>query len=168
MPLCDTLLRCAEEPPLYSPAWSDETLVEIRRTMLKFGHSATKADRRIASMRSAFPGATIHVPSEAIEKTPELPDPKDRHVLAAAIQSEADGIVTLNLRHFPSTVLEKLGISAQSPDGFLSDLLRLHRQDVVSVLDAQARAIGEERAGILRRLRKIAPDFVELAEATNE
>jgi len=71
MPLCDTLLRCTEEPALYSPAWSDQTLVEISRTMLKFGHTATKVDRRIASMRSAFPGATIHVPSETIVKTLE-------------------------------------------------------------------------------------------------
>jgi hypothetical protein len=92
----------------------------------------------------------------------ELPDPKDRHVLAAAIESEADVIVTLNLRHFPSSVLEKLGIEAQSPDDSLADIFSLHRQQILEILDAQARAIREERAALLRRLRQVVPNFVEL------
>lgn len=167
MPLCDTLLRCAEEPALYRPIWSEETLLEIHRTMLKFGYSVAKADRRVASMRSAFYEATIRLPPEAIEKAPELPDPKDRHVVAVAIECGANLIVTLNLRHFPSLILEKLGIMAQSPDDFLSDRFRLHPRQVLNVLDAQARAMGEERAGLLRRLREIVPNFVELAETAN-
>jgi predicted nucleic acid-binding protein len=162
MPLCDTLLRCAEEPALYRAIWSEETLVELRRTMLKFGHSATRADHRVASMRSTFPHATIPLRPEAVEIVRELPDPKDRHVLAAAIESEADVIVTLNLRHFPSSVLEKLGIEAQSPDDFLADFFSLHRQQILEILDAQARAIREERAALLRRLRQVVPNFVEL------
>ena len=162
MPLCDTLLRCAEEPALYRPVWSEETLVEIHRTMLKFGYSATKAELRVASMRSAFRDATIYLPPEAIEKAPELPDPKDSHVLAVAINCGADVIVTLNLRHFPPPIFEKLNMIVQSPDDFLSDLFHLRPQRVLDVLDGQARAMREERAALLRRLRQVVPNFVEL------
>jgi predicted nucleic acid-binding protein len=167
MPLCDTLLRCAEEPALYEPIWSEETLLEIHRTMLKFGYSATKADHRVASMRSAFPNATIQLRPEAIQTAPELPDPKDRHILAAAIEGEADLIVTSNLRHFPYHILEKLDIIALSPDDFLSAFFHFRPEQVLEVLDGQARAMREERAALLRRLRRIVPNFVQLAETTS-
>jgi len=162
MPLCDTLLRCAEEPALFCPIWSEETLLEIRRTMLKFGHSALKADRRIASMRSAFRDATVRLPPEAIERVPKLPDSKDSHVLAAAIERAAHVIVTLNLRHFPPRILGRLGIIALSPDDFLSGRFHSDSQQVLEILDAQARAMREKRADLLRRLRQVTPNFVEL------
>ncbi len=49
----------------------------------------------------------------------ELPDPNDRHVLAAAIKGRADLIVTLNLQDFPAARLERWGMEAQHPDEFL-------------------------------------------------
>jgi hypothetical protein len=52
-----------------------------------------------------------------------LPDPDDRHVLAAAIHAKATVIVTFNLSDFPSEVLQPLGIEAQHPDVFLTRLL---------------------------------------------
>jgi hypothetical protein len=52
-----------------------------------------------------------------------LPDPNDRHVLAAAIRADADLIVTHNLKHFPSRVLDRLGIEARHPDIFVTRLL---------------------------------------------
>lgn len=54
-----------------------------------------------------------------------LPDPKDRHVLAAAIRANASVIVTYNLSDFPAETLEKYGVEAQHPDEFLLDLLSL-------------------------------------------
>ena len=51
-----------------------------------------------------------------------LPDPNDRHVLAAAVQAKAAVIVSFNLRDFPASVLLPLGITAQPPDGFICDL----------------------------------------------
>jgi len=48
-----------------------------------------------------------------------LPDPDDRHVLAAAIQSGANVILTFNFKDFPPTVLEPYGIAACHPDEFL-------------------------------------------------
>lgn len=54
-----------------------------------------------------------------------LPDPDDRHVLAAAICAGADLIVTFNLRDFPERDLKPYGIEARHPDDFLTSLLDL-------------------------------------------
>jgi hypothetical protein len=51
-----------------------------------------------------------------------LPDPEDRHVLAAALRAGANIIVTCNLRDFPDHMLLPLGIEAQHPDDFESHL----------------------------------------------
>ena len=55
----------------------------------------------------------------------QLPDPNDRHVLAAAIRGRADVIVTANLRDFPAETLAEFGIEAQHPDEFVLHLLDL-------------------------------------------
>jgi hypothetical protein len=52
-----------------------------------------------------------------------LPDPNDRHVLAAALQCNARVIVTSNLKHFPNVVLGAHGVLAQGPDDFVCDLI---------------------------------------------
>lgn len=54
-----------------------------------------------------------------------LPDPDDRHVLAAAIVGRCDVIVTQNLADFPEASLAPFGIEAQHPDDFLSNQLNL-------------------------------------------
>ena len=54
-----------------------------------------------------------------------LPDPDDRHVLAAAIRGRADVIVTINIRDFPGDILAPFGIEAQHPDEFVLHLLDL-------------------------------------------
>ncbi len=52
-----------------------------------------------------------------------LPDPDDAHVLAAAIASQSQVIVTFNLKDFPAEILDRYGISAQHPDQFLLSLM---------------------------------------------
>ncbi len=66
-----------------------------------------------------------------------LPDPGDRHVLAAAICCQADLILTFNLKDFPADGLEPYGIEAQHPDPFLFQLLRLDQGSVLAALKRQ-------------------------------
>ncbi|WP_228566344.1 PIN domain-containing protein [Nocardia sp. SYP-A9097] len=55
----------------------------------------------------------------------KLPDPDDRHVLAAAIKAGAQVIVTSNIRDFPEDSLVAWNIDSKSPDGFLLDQIAL-------------------------------------------
>ncbi|NUT04815.1 MAG: PIN domain-containing protein, partial [Hamadaea sp.] len=55
----------------------------------------------------------------------KLPDPEDRHVLAAAIKAGAQVIITSNLRDFPPEHLSQWDIEAKSPDDFVLDQIDL-------------------------------------------
>lgn len=70
-----------------------------------------------------------------------LPDPNDRHVLAAAIRCSAQVIVTANLRDFPRAVLEPFNIEAKGPDQFVLDLVDLAPARVATVIERQAAAL---------------------------
>ena len=63
-----------------------------------------------------------------------MPDPDERHVLAAAIHGGATVIVTANLRDFPPAVLARHGIAAQHPDAFLRNHLKSNPKEVLSAL----------------------------------
>jgi hypothetical protein len=69
-----------------------------------------------------------------------LPDPKDRHVLAAAIRGRAELIVTANLTDFPDAALRPLGLHALSPDAFLLDQLNLNPAQTIAAIIDQATA----------------------------
>lgn len=56
----------------------------------------------------------------------ELPDPEDRHVLAAAIRARAQVIVTNNLKDFPNECLAPWDIEPKSADEFVSDQVDLN------------------------------------------
>jgi predicted nucleic acid-binding protein len=64
----------------------------------------------------------------------ELPDPNDRHVLAAAIEAEADILLTWNLRDFPLKALSPYGLVAEDPDTFFLRLLKNRWEEFLDVL----------------------------------
>jgi hypothetical protein len=130
--------------------------------MQKFGYSVAQADRRVQTMRAVFPSATIHWNADSIRRVPDLPDPADRHVVAAAIKARADAIVTLNLRDFPQHKLKKLGLLVQSPDDFLVGLYNLSEHRMNRVIEAQKSVSQASGLDHLARLRHTAPRFVEL------
>lgn len=68
----------------------------------------------------------------------DLPDADDRHVVAAAIHSGAQVIVTFNLDDFPSATLRRFNIEAQHPDQFVLDLIDLDAAAVEQVVLKQA------------------------------
>lgn len=85
-----------------------------------------------------------------------LPDPDDRHVLAAAIKSRSNLIVTFNLKDFPEDVLSRYDIEALHPDTFVLRLLDAVPMDVVS-------AAAEHREN-LKNPPKSAEDYLGTLE----
>ena len=73
---------------------------------------------------------------EDLISTLTLPDPNDRHVLAAAIHGRAAFIITFNVNDFPAPVLEQFNIQAIHPDKFIA---RLWDEHPVAVLEATRR-----------------------------
>jgi predicted nucleic acid-binding protein len=166
MALCDLLLRLAEEPATYRPFWSDQILTEMTSAMkTKLHRSSTDAAWRRQQMQQAFPEATVRVPSELSKALDCISDADDRHVLAAAIMSRADAIITQTTNHFPSSCLEKFGVCGQTADDFLLHQYHLNPQLVLDKLDDQAAGIAQNREYVIRSLRPFAKEFVGVVEA---
>jgi len=106
-------------------------------------YSPEQVKRRLDAMRITFPEAFVPVPRDLIQALTCIPDPKDRHVLAAAVRGKADAILTLNDRDFPSECLAQYEIDRMSPDEFLIHQYHLNPGAVLDKLDAQAVAIRE-------------------------
>lgn len=90
--------------------------------------------------------------------------PKDRHVLAAAIVSHSNFIVTPNLRDFGDEALSPFNVRAVSPDDFLLLLLDESSEIVHQVIDLQWRALRHpplSRNDVLDALAVIAPKFAD-------
>lgn len=165
MPLCDTLLRLAEDPAMYRPLWSKEILRELRNALENKLHlTPEQSQRRIRAMHEAFPEALVKVPSALTRSLVGIPDTNDRHVLAAALSGQANAIITLNIRHFPAEFLSQYDILCQSPDDFLIHLFHLNPAQVLEKLDAQASAIRQGRPQIISRLRKLVPTFIAVLD----
>jgi len=167
MPLCDILLRLAEEPALYRPLWSEQILQEVGRVLDRLGKTEAQRERRLAFMRSYFPEAMIEVPADLPNALNCVPDADDRHVLAAAIRGHANAIITFNERDFPEECLRQYDVLRQSPDEFLVHQFHLNPDVVLEKIDAQATAIRQERKHVIAKLRDLvqAPNFAALLES---
>jgi predicted nucleic acid-binding protein len=163
--LRDTLLTLAQRR-LFQPLWSERILDEMRRNILaKRPHVVpARLDRTLQLMRATFDGACVEG-FEPLEAGLELPDPDDRHVLAAAIISGAQAIVTKNLKDFPAKTLGGFDIEAVHPDDFLLDQLDLAPPAVVGGLRDQVNRFKNppmDLIGLLARLeRDEVPRFAE-------
>ncbi len=110
---------------LYRPKWSQTIFDELFKVMLGKGMTEEKAKKQIERINAAFPDAMVNNYEELIE-TLSLPDKKDCHVLAAAIKSDANLIVTNNLKDFDNEYLLKFGLSAKNADDFITDTIDLN------------------------------------------
>ena len=135
--LRDTLMSLAVTG-LFRARWTeaihDEWTRNLREDRPDLPPAQLERTRRL--MNKAVPDAVVTGYEGRIE-TLTLPDPDDRHVLAAAIHAKAQVIITFNLRDFPSAVLSAYGLRAEPPDAFLSALLRDHPQEVTAALARQ-------------------------------
>jgi hypothetical protein len=122
--------------------WSEAILDECFRSILEhrpdLSESALSRTREL--MTRAVPDCMIDEYQELVDGL-ALPDPDDRHVLAAAVRVGAQAIVTFNLKDFPATALSKYGVEALHPDDFLLDLIDLAPGLLCTAIVKQAGAL---------------------------
>lgn len=160
MPLCDTLLRLAEDPSMYMPRWSADIMEELRRVLQKMDYSEAQAERRIVNMDVAFEDARVTGYEALIPAMTN--DAKDRHVLATAVRCGAHAIVTENVRHFPKGSVAPYDLDVLTPDQFLVHQCHLSRELAEEKLQRQASVRGFLYSDLLDSLGKCAPSFVQL------
>lgn len=136
--LCDSLLSIAEAG-VYRPLWSPMVMTELERNLARRGLDDKQIRHRIHQMNAAFPDASVTGFEMLTDQMSN--EPKDRHVLAAAVRAGAEVLVTENLRDFPPDTVRPFDIQVVSQDTFLLDQLDLRPDDVIGALRRQAPAI---------------------------
>ena len=127
------LLLHLAEAELFRPRWSPEILDETERAIAKITKGEADGTKQRAAIERAFRDACV-TGYDALIPAVTLPDLDDRHVLAAAIHTNAQVLVTDNLKDFPPDELGKFNIELKSPDEFLSDTITLHEQTAFGAL----------------------------------
>ena len=140
---------------LVEARWTDEIHEEWIRNLAANAPAISIERLQITRnlMNAALPHALIAPYDEHIGAV-TLPDPNDRHVVAAGIASRASVILTWNLRDFPEKELRKHGLSRQTPDAFLADLFD-------SAPELTTASLANARRN-LNMTRVSAPAFVDI------
>jgi predicted nucleic acid-binding protein len=133
-PLRDLLMRLALTD-LYRARWSDQIHEEWMTAVLRNRPDLSRAQlERTRSLMNAHVRDALVDGHQPLIPALELPDPDDRHVLAAAIKCGADLIITFNLNDFPDHALAGYGLGACHPDSFLVDQLNLDAERVCTAM----------------------------------
>jgi PIN domain len=167
----DVLLSLASRS-VFEPRWTEHVIEEMRRNRPP-GLPEVDIDRRIATMNRAFPDALTEAPPQGLQDQMRA-DPKDKHVLAGAVHSESDVLVTDNLKDFdaPSSgphamrveslnqfLNRKLGEDPERVQAALQDMLGRYKRDprtMPALIDAMAE--GEELRKFAQKLNTVVPE----------
>ena len=142
---------------MFKARWTDRIHDEWVRSVL-----ANRPDITVESLARCRRLMDEHVPDclvagyESLVPTLTLPDPDDRHVLAAAIHGQAELIITFNLSDFPASILGQFHIEAVHPDEFIA---RLWDEQPAAVLQA-----ARLHRASLRRPPKTAAEYLATLE----
>lgn len=151
------VLLGAARAGFYEPVWSARLLEEWARAAARLDAAQeVQARGEIALVRAGFPKAEIP-PSPGLEARLWLPDAADIHVLATAVQSSSDGIVTVNAKDFPRSILAEEGLTRHDPDSLLLGFWREDPYDMRGVADAvlaRARDVSGEDWQMRKLLKK--------------
>jgi predicted nucleic acid-binding protein len=147
-PIRDLVVRVAQAG-LVRARWTDEIHEEWMRNVLKNNPriDRDRLERTRRLMGAAVRDGLLTGHSTLIDSL-ILPDPDDRHVVAAAIHGEAGVIVTFNLADFPPGHLAPHGVEARHPDDFFLEIL-------VTVVDAFCDAVRLQRQGLRNPPRSV-------------
>ena len=119
-----SLVLFAAQTKLYRARWSERVNDEWIEAVVKKAKRPSVTTESLQATRNYMNEAILDCLVENFEHLEvglKLPDPKDNHVLAAAIHGHASTIVTFNLKDFPEDYLSQFKIHATHPDQFLID-----------------------------------------------
>ena len=158
--LVDLLLRLADRK-LFRPRWSATIHDEWTRNVIKNHLDLTphQVYYRRDCMDRAFPEASVTGYEVSVGDL-VLPDPDDRHVLAAAVRGAVEFLVTFNLNHFPAERLRTFDIIPIHPDPFTAGLLtapenRPPAREVIRALFGDPSDPGGETVRRIDRLKRL-------------
>ncbi|HEX6756037.1 MAG TPA: PIN domain-containing protein, partial [Mycobacteriales bacterium] len=132
--LRDLLIRLAQSG-LVSAKWTDRILDEVFLSLRK--NRPDLEPERLNRTRSLMVRAVRDCMVkgwEPLVDVVDLPDPDDRHVVAAAVRARAQLIVTSNVRDFPAGQLSRWDIEPRSPDDFVLDQIDLSGNTVYAAV----------------------------------
>lgn len=165
-PLRDMVLNLAMAN-VYHARWTEEIHEEWTENLL-----ANRPDLNLSQVQRTRELMNKSVPDclvtgyQSLIPSLSLPDPNDRHVLAAAIHANAATIVTQNLKDFPKEILQPYHIEAQHPDVFFVCQFNLNPISFCTALKRQRTNLKkppvsvEDYLGILKGLGMV--QLVEL------
>ncbi|OLV17326.1 PIN domain-containing protein [Deinococcus marmoris] len=140
----DLLIRLALAE-LCEVRWSDEVQDEWTRNLLAMRPDRAQAlTRTRALMERALPQARCHG-YESLIPGLALPDPDDRHVLAAALHSGADVLLTFNLKDFPPANVPGGELLVTHPDSWLVDVMVQDEELTLTVVQELLAALRSPR-----------------------
>jgi predicted nucleic acid-binding protein len=154
--LRDLFMRVALQE-LFRVRWSEHVHKEWMQAVQQDFPLITREqlERTRQLMEEHMPDSLVRGYESLIEDM-TLPDPDDRHILAAAITGQAQCIITFNLRDFPDSALHPYGIVAQHPDTFVSQLLATNSQAVC--------AAAQQHRANLRNPSKTVAEYLATLE----
>lgn len=140
---------------LFDARWTEDIHEEWIRNLTAnaTGVSRERLEATRDKMMAVLPEANV-TDYQVLIPSLNLPDPDDRHVLAAAIVGQASVIVTWNVKDFPAASLQSHGLTCISPDAFL---MSLHAAFPDALIESAARA--------RHNLRKSLPAIDEFIDA---
>jgi predicted nucleic acid-binding protein len=158
----DLLIRIARAG-LVQAKWSQQVVEETVRALARnLPNKPKESLERLAGLINESVPDCLVTGYEPLIEGLKLPDPDDRHVLAAAIKAGAQVIVTANLKDFPADDLRPWNVEAKSPDDFVLDQIHINDKVVFAcvqqIADSRKRrpasvrdVLGElERSGLVQ------------------
>jgi predicted nucleic acid-binding protein len=153
---------------LFRPVWTERILEEMAHSLQREGRAhPDRIARTVRLMKESVPHALVEGYETLIPVMQN--DPKDRHVLAAAVRAGAGTIVTNNVRDFPNDSRVPYDMAVHTPDEFLLDLLDLNQTVMAEVLVEQAAQLRRPpmtTRQVVEGMARLVPDFCETVLAS--
>ena len=140
-PLRDLLMYLALED-LYHARWTNLIHEEWITNLLSNRKNLTLDQlNRTRSLMDTCIRDSLVTGFEYLIPSINLPDPNDRHVVAAAHHAGASLIITFNLKDFPTALIHPYNLEAQHPDEFISNLFDIYPSSVLKAIASHRRSL---------------------------